>query len=61
MGRQPVAGPPFRFSSVARWTTRPAPTLGQHNHEVLESLGMSETEVKALEADGIIGERPAGL
>ncbi len=61
VGRQPVAGPPFRFSSVARWTTRPAPTLGQHNYEILEGLGMSEAEVKGLESDGVIGERPAGL
>jgi crotonobetainyl-CoA:carnitine CoA-transferase CaiB-like acyl-CoA transferase len=61
VGRQLVAGPPFRFSSVARWMTRPAPTLGQHNNEVFEDLGMSETEIKGLEADGIIGERPAGL
>jgi crotonobetainyl-CoA:carnitine CoA-transferase CaiB-like acyl-CoA transferase len=61
VGLRPVAGPPFRFSSIDHWMTRPAPTLGQHNHEVLQGVGMSETEVKALEADGIIGERPAGL
>ncbi|HUJ64625.1 MAG TPA: CoA transferase, partial [Acidimicrobiales bacterium] len=61
IGRQPVAGPPFRFSSIGRWMTRAAPTLGQHNYEVFESLGMSEADVKALEAEGIIGERPAGL
>jgi hypothetical protein len=29
---------------------------------VLEgALGMPESEVKALEADGVIGDRPAGL
>jgi crotonobetainyl-CoA:carnitine CoA-transferase CaiB-like acyl-CoA transferase len=61
IGRQPVAGPPFRFSSIGGWMTRAAPTLGQHNYEVFESLGMSEADVKALEAEGIIGERPAGL
>jgi hypothetical protein len=42
--------------------TRPAPTLGEHNYEVLEgALGMPESEIKALEADGVIGDRPAGL
>jgi crotonobetainyl-CoA:carnitine CoA-transferase CaiB-like acyl-CoA transferase len=61
VGRQPVAGPPFRFSSVTDWTTRPAPTLGQHNYEMFEDLGMPEAEIKGLEADGVIGERPAGL
>jgi crotonobetainyl-CoA:carnitine CoA-transferase CaiB-like acyl-CoA transferase len=62
VGRQPVAGPPFRYSSVPSWMTRPAPTLGEHNREVLEgALGMPESEVKALEADGVIGDRPAGL
>jgi crotonobetainyl-CoA:carnitine CoA-transferase CaiB-like acyl-CoA transferase len=61
VGHQPVAGPPFRFSSVSRWTTRPAPTLGQDNYELLEAVGMSEAEIKGLGADRVIGERPAGL
>jgi crotonobetainyl-CoA:carnitine CoA-transferase CaiB-like acyl-CoA transferase len=62
VGRHQVAGPPFRYASVRRWMNRPAPTLGQHNREVLEGvLGMTESEVKTLEADGIIGDRPAGL
>ena len=34
----------------------PAPTLGQHNHELLCGLlGVSEAEYQRLEADGIIG------
>jgi crotonobetainyl-CoA:carnitine CoA-transferase CaiB-like acyl-CoA transferase len=33
-----------------------APTLGQHNAEVLrELLGLSEAEIKALQDDGVIG------
>lgn len=36
--------------------TRLAPTLGQHNEEVLgEVLGLSASEIAKLEADGIIG------
>ena len=34
----------------------PAPTLGQHNHELLcDLIGLSEAEYRSLEADGIIG------
>lgn len=39
---------------------RPAPTLGQHNREVLATLlGMADNELDALEARGIIGTTPA--
>ena len=35
---------------------RPAPALGQHNHELLcDLIGVSEAEYRSLEADGIIG------
>jgi crotonobetainyl-CoA:carnitine CoA-transferase CaiB-like acyl-CoA transferase len=62
VGCQPVPGPPFRFDSVGQWLRRPAPTLGQHNHEILRDLvGLSDRDVKALERDGIISDRPAGL
>jgi crotonobetainyl-CoA:carnitine CoA-transferase CaiB-like acyl-CoA transferase len=62
VGRLPIAGVPFRFASVERWLRRPAPTLGQHNYEILEDIGgLSEPDVKALEADGVVGDRPAGV
>jgi crotonobetainyl-CoA:carnitine CoA-transferase CaiB-like acyl-CoA transferase len=38
---------------------RPAPTLGQHNAEVLSALGLTQDEIAALEANGIIGAVPA--
>src|SRR3712207_8834058 len=37
VGRRPLAGLPFRFASVDRWINRPAPTLGEHDGEVLRS------------------------
>jgi crotonobetainyl-CoA:carnitine CoA-transferase CaiB-like acyl-CoA transferase len=41
---------------------RPSPTLGEHTEEVLrEVLGVGDAEIASLRADGIIGERPAGL
>jgi len=38
--------------------SRPAPTLGQHNNEILAGMGLSEAEIDALRDDGVIGERP---
>jgi crotonobetainyl-CoA:carnitine CoA-transferase CaiB-like acyl-CoA transferase len=62
VGTHPVAGPPFRFASVERWLRRPAPTVGQHNDEILKGLlGMTQSEVDSLEAAGVIGTWPKGL
>ena len=38
---------------------RHAPLLGEHNHEILRELGVSDTEIAHLEADGVIGNAPA--
>jgi crotonobetainyl-CoA:carnitine CoA-transferase CaiB-like acyl-CoA transferase len=62
VGRIPVTTLPFRWSGIDRWIRFPAPTLGQHNHEVLSSiLGLHEAEIEQLEDQGVIGTRPAGL
>jgi crotonobetainyl-CoA:carnitine CoA-transferase CaiB-like acyl-CoA transferase len=62
VGRIPVTTLPFRWTGVDRWIRFPAPTLGQHNHEVLSSiLGLEEAEIEQLEEQGVIGTRPAGL
>ena len=43
------------------WMRRPAPTLGEHNDEVFRGLlGMADSELDRLRADGIIGEVPKG-
>ena len=61
-GRQAVAGLPFRYASVERWLSRPAPTMGQHDAEVLGGeLGLSADELERLTAAGIIGTAPTGL
>jgi crotonobetainyl-CoA:carnitine CoA-transferase CaiB-like acyl-CoA transferase len=47
---------PMRFSrGPERVHTRHAPLLGEHNHELLSELGLSPSEIGALEADGVIG------
>jgi crotonobetainyl-CoA:carnitine CoA-transferase CaiB-like acyl-CoA transferase len=59
VGAQPIPTVPFRYASVPRWIRRPAPTLGQHNRDVLAGLlGLSDEEITALEADHVIGTRP---
>jgi crotonobetainyl-CoA:carnitine CoA-transferase CaiB-like acyl-CoA transferase len=55
-GRHEVPTMPFRFTRVERWAPRPAPTLGQHNDEVLGEVA-SPDELAALRAAGVIGER----
>ncbi len=62
----PVNGParlstvPMRLSAgPCRFHTRPAPLLGQHNHEVLAALGMTDSQIAELEAAGVIGRTPA--
>lgn len=64
----PVTGPawypcpPFaRLAGTGKWLLRPAPTLGQHNREVLTELcGLTDAELEQLTAHGVIGSRPKG-
>ena len=60
VGSQPTPGLPFRYASVERWLRFAAPTMGQHNREILCGLlGLPEAELESLAADGVIGYRPA--
>ncbi len=66
--RHPVSGEavhvtfPFRFpGEEGPVHRRPAPTLGQHNDEVLRDiLGLSDAEIAGLREAGVIGEQLAG-
>jgi crotonobetainyl-CoA:carnitine CoA-transferase CaiB-like acyl-CoA transferase len=57
-GRHEAPGWPLTFSGLSGgWPDRPAPVLGEHNHEVLTmELGLSPGEIKELAARGIIGQ-----
>lgn len=37
---------------------RPAPLLGEHNHELLAKLGLGDDEITALAEHGVIGTEP---
>jgi crotonobetainyl-CoA:carnitine CoA-transferase CaiB-like acyl-CoA transferase len=61
----PITGPhrypgwPFRITpGPPRHHRSAAPTLGQHNDDILGGLGLSADEVASLRADRVIGERP---
>jgi len=57
-GRHRYPGWPFRITpGPSRHHRFAAPTLGQHNDEILGGLGLSGGELAALRRDRVIGER----
>ena len=61
-GTADFIGAPFRHDVGPRvHNRRHAPLLGEHNRDVLTRiLGMSDGDVDALEADGVIGDVVVG-
>jgi crotonobetainyl-CoA:carnitine CoA-transferase CaiB-like acyl-CoA transferase len=58
--RTPHSTLPFTSSrGPEKIHVQPAPLLGQHNYEVLSELGVSDEDMEALEAAGVIGTAPA--
>jgi formyl-CoA transferase len=54
MGQIPVSGIVARLSATPGIFARPAPTIGQHNREILSGLSLSPEEISALEAERVI-------
>ena len=48
VGPHVVPGLPFRLTGIDHWVRRAAPTLGQHNAEVLARIGVDRAELDAL-------------
>jgi crotonobetainyl-CoA:carnitine CoA-transferase CaiB-like acyl-CoA transferase len=62
VGWQPTPTWPFRMRSIDRWIRTPAPTLGEHNHDILVGdLGLDQARYDALWEAGVIGDRPRGV
>jgi crotonobetainyl-CoA:carnitine CoA-transferase CaiB-like acyl-CoA transferase len=53
-GRMKTLGMPIKFSDTPAAIARPAPLLGQHTEEVLDSLGYSATDIARLRDDGAV-------
>jgi len=61
MGLHPYPGIPYKLSETPGSIRMPAPTLGQHNEQILsELLGLSQREIAQLAAEEVIGTRPLG-
>ncbi|MDR3014791.1 MAG: CoA transferase [Delftia acidovorans] len=45
---------PFRFSDCDTAQTQVAPELGEHNAEIAASLGFSDAQIAAMQADGVL-------
>lgn len=59
IGSHVVPLPPYRLDGAAPKLARPAPTLGQHNHEILAGwAALGAAELERLERQGVIGTRP---
>ena len=55
IGEMTVMGNPIKFRDTRVSIDRPAPLLGQHNHEIYsEMTGMSSQEIEGLRANGAI-------
>ncbi|MDA4106825.1 CaiB/BaiF CoA-transferase family protein [Mycolicibacterium holsaticum] len=58
--RTPHSTVPFKMSrGPERVHVQPAPLLGQHNHELLSELGLSDDEIADLQDRGVIGNAVA--
>ena len=49
-----VPGAPFKFAHGGPRVDAPPPRVGQHNEEVLRSLGFSPEDIRGLREEGVI-------
>ncbi len=51
----PITGPAAKLSRTPTRVRHAAPRLGQHTSEILAELGRSESEIRQLASDGVVG------
>ncbi len=62
VGQHQLPTIPFKFRSVDRWCRSPAPTVGEHNENILkELLGLDDTAIETLTDESVIGTRLKGI
>lgn len=54
MGEHPTTHPVWRFADRPQPPLRPAPCFGEHNREILGSLGYTEAQIEAMEAANLL-------
>ncbi|HLI05397.1 MAG TPA: CoA transferase [Ktedonobacteraceae bacterium] len=60
-GRIQSIGFPVKYSATPPRLYRPAPVLGQHSFEILQSLGIGDEECKQLEREGVVRDAHISL
>ncbi|MDC1161080.1 CoA transferase, partial [Luminiphilus sp.] len=59
VGEQPHPSAPWRLGDGPIRISSSAPTLGQHNQDILGGLlGLSNSQIASLSCDGVIGNKP---
>jgi crotonobetainyl-CoA:carnitine CoA-transferase CaiB-like acyl-CoA transferase len=59
VGVYPTTTWPWRFARTPARIVRPAPLFGEHNHQILSELGLSDERIAELYADAITADEPA--
>ncbi|QPZ38359.1 CaiB/BaiF CoA transferase family protein [Paramicrobacterium chengjingii] len=60
-GHVKTPGFPYKFSKAPLTVERGAPLTGEHTHEILTDIGMSESDVDSLAANGSIYAHPENV